>query len=142
MVDNVNGGFYGRIDRNDKVYPEAEKGGILNARILWTYSSAYRVLGDTSYLRMAKRAKDYILTHFIDSQFGGAFRALKPTALHQIQGNRCIPMLFSFMVCRNTAELQVIKKHWQKQGRFLIFSRSMQLTGSITDILKSSAANG
>lgn len=77
MVDNVNGGFYGRIDRNDKVYPDAEKGGILNARILWTFSSAYRILGDTTYLRIAKRAKDYILTHFIDTRFGGAFRSLK-----------------------------------------------------------------
>jgi cellobiose epimerase len=77
MVDNVNGGFYGRIDGNDKVYPEAEKGGILNARVLWTYSSAYRVLGDTSYLRLAKRAKDYILAHFIDSKYGGAYLSLK-----------------------------------------------------------------
>jgi mannobiose 2-epimerase len=77
MVDNLNGGFYGRIDGNDKVYPEAEKGGILNARILWTYSSAYGVLGDTSYLRLAKRAKDYILAHFIDSQYGGAYMSLK-----------------------------------------------------------------
>jgi mannose/cellobiose epimerase-like protein (N-acyl-D-glucosamine 2-epimerase family) len=77
MVDKINGGFYGRIDGNDKVYPDTEKGGILNARILWTYSSAYRVLGVTSYLRMATRAKDYILAHFIDSQFGGAYRSLK-----------------------------------------------------------------
>ncbi|MCX6259756.1 MAG: AGE family epimerase/isomerase, partial [Bacteroidia bacterium] len=77
MVDNVNGGFYGRIDGNNKVYPEVEKGGILNARILWTYSSAYRVMGDTSYLRLAKRAKDYILAHFIDSQYGGAYMSLK-----------------------------------------------------------------
>ncbi len=77
MTDKVNGGFYGRIDGKDKVYPEAEKGGILNARILWTYSSAYRILGDTSYLRLAKRAKDYILTHFIDSQYGGAYLSLK-----------------------------------------------------------------
>ncbi len=77
MVDNINGGFYGRIDGNDKVDQEAEKGGILNARILWTYSSAYRVLGDTSYLRLAKRAKDYILAHFIDSQYGGAYMSLK-----------------------------------------------------------------
>jgi cellobiose epimerase len=77
MVDNINGGFYGRIDKNDKVYPGAEKGGILNARILWTYSSAYRVTGDTSYLRLAKRAKDYILNNFIDSQYGGAYLSLK-----------------------------------------------------------------
>ena len=76
MVDNTNGGFYGRIDGNNKVYPEAEKGGILNARILWTYSSAYRVTGDTSYVRLAKRAKDYIIAHFIDKEYGGAYFSL------------------------------------------------------------------
>ena len=76
MVDKVNGGFYGRIDWADKVYPAAEKGGILNARLLWTYSSAYRILKDTSYLRLATRAKDYILAHFIDRQYGGAFRSV------------------------------------------------------------------
>jgi mannobiose 2-epimerase len=77
MPDEINGGFYGRIDANDKVYPDADKGGILNARILWTYSAAYRVLKDTSYLRLAKRAKDYLLSHFIDHQYGGAYRSLK-----------------------------------------------------------------
>ncbi len=76
MVDNENGGFYGRIDGNEKVYPQAEKGGILNARILWTYSSAYRVLGDTGYLRIATRARDYILAHFIDRESGGAFMSV------------------------------------------------------------------
>jgi len=77
MVDNINGGFYGRIDGKDQVYPDAEKGGILNARILWTYSSVCRVMDDTSYLRIAKRAKDYIIAHFIDSQYGGAYMSLK-----------------------------------------------------------------
>jgi mannobiose 2-epimerase len=76
MVDNVNGGFYGRIDGNDKVYPNDDKGGILNARILWTYSAAYRVYRDTAYLRLATRAKDYILAHFIDKQYGGAYRSV------------------------------------------------------------------
>ena len=73
MVDKVNGGFYGRIDGNDKVYPNDVKGGILNARILWTYSSAYRIYKDTAYLRLATRAKDYILAHFIDKQYGGVY---------------------------------------------------------------------
>jgi mannobiose 2-epimerase len=77
MTDKVNGGFYGRIDGKNQVYPETEKGGILNARILWTFSSAYRVIGDTSYLRVAKRAKDYLIAHFIDSQYGGAYMSLK-----------------------------------------------------------------
>ena len=77
MVDNLNGGFYGRINSYDKVFRDEEKGGILNARILWTYSSAYRIMKDTLYLRLAKRAKDFILARFIDSQFGGAYRSLK-----------------------------------------------------------------
>ena len=77
MPDNVNGGFYGRIDGTGKIYPDAEKGGILNARILWTFSSAFRILKDTAYLRMAERAKDYILTRFIDHEFGGAYMSLK-----------------------------------------------------------------
>jgi mannobiose 2-epimerase len=78
MVDKVNGGFYGRIDINNKVYPDAGKGGILNARILWTYSSAYRIYKDTAYLRLATRAKDYIMAHFIDKQYGGAYRMVDP----------------------------------------------------------------
>jgi mannobiose 2-epimerase len=79
MVDHVNGGFFGRISGTDQVFPNEDKGGILNARILWTYSSAYRVLKDTSYLRLAMRAKNYIMDHFIDREFGGAYRSVKAT---------------------------------------------------------------
>jgi len=77
MVDKVNGGFFGRIDSNDKVWPEADKGGILNARILWTWSASYRILKDTSYLRLAKRSRDYIYRHFLDTVNGGAFISVK-----------------------------------------------------------------
>ena len=77
MIDSVNGGFYGRVDREEKVYPDAEKGGILNARLLWTFSSAFRVLGDSSYLHLANRAKDYIMTYFIDREYGGGYRTVK-----------------------------------------------------------------
>jgi mannobiose 2-epimerase len=78
MIDSRNGGFYGRINYDDEVFPDEDKGGILNARILWTFSSAYRILKDTSYLRFAKRSKDYIMAHFIDKEFGGAYRSVKP----------------------------------------------------------------
>lgn len=76
MPDNIRGGFYGRIDVRDSVYPDAEKGGILNARILWTFSSAYRILKDTAYLRIADRAKNYIMAHFLDPEYGGAYMSL------------------------------------------------------------------
>ena len=76
MVDHENGGFYGRIDGHGNLHADAEKGGILNARILWTYSAAYRVLGKPEYLEMATRAKDYIIAHFIDREYGGTYWSL------------------------------------------------------------------
>ena len=73
MVDRENGGFYGRIDGHNVLHPEAEKGAILNARILWSFSAAYRVLRKPEYLEMATRARDYFIEHFIDTEFGGVF---------------------------------------------------------------------
>ena len=73
MTDRENGGFYGRIDGGEVLHPEAEKGAILNARILWAFSAAYRVLGNPEYLEAATRAKDYFIDHFIDQEYGGVY---------------------------------------------------------------------
>ena len=73
MVDEEHGGFYGRMDHSGTLHPDAEKGAILNARILWSFSAAYRVLGNPEYLAMATRAKDYIIDHFIDPEYGGIY---------------------------------------------------------------------
>lgn len=73
MQDHEHGGFYGRMDGNNRLHPEADKGAILNARILWTFSAAYRVLGKQEYLNMATRAKDYFMQHFMDKTYGGVF---------------------------------------------------------------------
>ena len=73
MTDHENGGFYGRIDGGEVLHPEAEKGAILNARILWAFSAAYRVLGNPEYLEAATRAKDYFIEHFIDQEYGGVY---------------------------------------------------------------------
>ena len=61
MVDDVNGGFIGAIDSFGVVKTLANKGAVLNSTILWTFSSAYRVLNDSVYLEIATRAKDYLL---------------------------------------------------------------------------------
>ena len=73
MVDEEHGGFYGRMDGKGVMHPDADKGAILNARILWTFSAAYRVLGKSEYLAMATRAKEYIMEHFIDPEYGGVY---------------------------------------------------------------------
>lgn len=73
MVDQVHGGFYGRISGTGELVPEAEKGGILNARILWAFSSAFLHEKKQSYLEMAHRAKDYLRNNFFDPEFGGTY---------------------------------------------------------------------
>lgn len=76
MTDEVHGGFYGRITGMDELKPEAEKGAVLNARILWTFSAAYRLLRKPEYLEVATRAKRVIIDHFYDSEFGGVYWSL------------------------------------------------------------------
>lgn len=76
MVDNEHGGFYGRITGTDQLMPEAEKGAVLNARILWTYSAAYRLLQKEEYLAIATHAKRYLIDYFYDDEFGGIYWSL------------------------------------------------------------------
>lgn len=76
MQDHTRGGFYGRIDGTDTLHPDAPKGGILHARILWTFSAAYRLLKDPTYLHTAERAFHYIRDYFIDKEYGGLYREL------------------------------------------------------------------
>ncbi len=70
------GGFIGRIKGDGTQEPDAEKGAILNARILWAFSAAYRVLGKPEYLHTATRAKREIIDRFYDKEFGGIFWSL------------------------------------------------------------------
>lgn len=76
MQDHEQGGFYGQMKGDGTLVKDADKGCILNARILWAFSAAYRVLGKAEYLAAATRAKDYILEHYIDHEFGGAYWSL------------------------------------------------------------------
>lgn len=73
MTDRERGGFYGRISGEDVLMPNEPKGAILNARILWTFSAAYRLLKKPEYLATATRAKRYLLDFFYDKQFGGIY---------------------------------------------------------------------
>jgi len=71
--DRVNGGFYGQIDNDGRINPQAEKGAVLNARILWTFSAAARLTGDYRYRPMAERAFRFLREKFTDKQYGGIF---------------------------------------------------------------------
>lgn len=77
MKDDTRGGFYGQMMGNNQLVPEAGRGGILNARILWSFSSAARILKSARYLSVAQHAKEYIFKHFFDTENGGTYWMLK-----------------------------------------------------------------
>jgi len=72
-IDKTNGGFYGKIDNDNKIFKEAPKGSVLNSRILWTFSAAYNLTKNTECLIIAERAFRYIKDFFIDKEFGGVY---------------------------------------------------------------------
>ena len=77
-ICNPTGGFYGRIDGKDNLDTAAEVGNIMTARILWTFASAYRLMGNREYLDMALKAKELLLDRFYDSLLGGTYWSLNP----------------------------------------------------------------
>jgi mannobiose 2-epimerase len=71
--DEQHGGFAGAIENDLTVRTGEPKGVILNARILWAFSHAYRIYGEQPLLWMAERANDYLLRHFRDPDSGGVY---------------------------------------------------------------------
>lgn len=86
-IDNENGGFIGKVDGNDKTYPKADKGLVLNSRILWTFSAAYIHNPKPEYKMMADRAYTYLMKYFWDKKNGGGYWSVdylgKPKEKHK-----------------------------------------------------------
>jgi len=80
MPDERNGGFYGRIDGYGQLHEQAEKGLVLNARILWTFSAAARdprfEQKKSGYGEIALRAYEYLYANFYDTEYGGFYWSL------------------------------------------------------------------
>jgi mannobiose 2-epimerase len=72
-VDRENGGFYGEVDCDLHVRKDAARTAVINTRILWTFSAAARVLGDSAYRETADWAYEYIVDRFWDKEFGGVY---------------------------------------------------------------------
>ena len=72
-IDEMNGGFVGKINNENNTDASAPKGSVLNARILWTFSAAFNQYKNKKYLDVATRAFEYIEKYFFDKEFGGVF---------------------------------------------------------------------
>ena len=76
LKDEENGGFYGYLSYDLKLDKKAVKGCILNSRILWFFSNAYMLLGDSSLLESATHAYQFLKDYCVDNEFGGVFWSL------------------------------------------------------------------
>ena len=72
-VDGKEGGFYGKIDHNNVIHRQADKGAVLNSRILWAFSAANNLERNIDISIMADRAYQYLADHFIDKEMGGLY---------------------------------------------------------------------
>lgn len=66
-----NGGFYGRVTHDNRVEPY-EKRAIINARALWTFSTALRLTGESRWRQPADHAYAF-LERFWDDAQGGVY---------------------------------------------------------------------
>lgn len=69
------GGFYGQVTHQLVLHPDAPKGVILHARILWAFSAAYLRTKDPQYLDAAKHAYKFICLAW-DKENGGFYWTL------------------------------------------------------------------
>lgn len=75
-VDEQNGGFVGEISSLGEINMNSDKGAVLNARLLWSFSSAYVHSKEIKYLELATRAFNYLIANFWDHDFGGLYWAV------------------------------------------------------------------
>ncbi|MND86402.1 Cellobiose 2-epimerase [compost metagenome] len=120
-IDSQNGGFIGQIDCNDQAHYESEKGSVLNARILWTYSAAYQITKEEEHKSIAKRAFDYITNHFCDTEFGGIFWSLHYDGTPKDTKNQIYAIAFViyglteyYAISKEEKALQIAIKLYQK----------------------------
>ena len=72
LRDKENGGFYGFMDEQLNLNKEADKGCILNSRILWTFATASRLPGGERWRPCAEQAYRF-LDRFMDAEHGGVY---------------------------------------------------------------------
>lgn len=78
MLD-PDGGFYGKMDSENVVYKNAPRGLVLNSRILWTYSAAFRATSIKRYKEVADMMFGYLSSVFVDKDNGGLYWQIGPT---------------------------------------------------------------
>lgn len=76
LKDEEHGGYYGEMDYELTLYKKADKGCILNSRILWFFSNAYTAFRDEECLQHALHSYEFLKNAFLDKDNGGVYWSL------------------------------------------------------------------
>ena len=118
-LDEENGGFIGQIDFDMTKHPEADKAIVLNSRILWTFSAAYRVFKKPEYLELACRSYEYLSKYFIDRKNNGLYWMVDKTGKPVNTRNQIFGLVF--MDCVLAEFYRVSKKKEALDLAMLLF---------------------
>lgn len=76
LRDDEHGGYYGLVDFDLQMDKTAEKGCILNSRILWFFSQAALATGRADLAGHARHAYRFLTEHCLDRDCGGVYWSL------------------------------------------------------------------
>ncbi|SHM59050.1 AGE family epimerase/isomerase [Flavobacterium chilense] len=120
-IDKENGGFIGQIDFNEHIIANTEKGSVLNARILWSFSSAYKVTKNENHKKTAQRAFEFLSEHFYDPEFGGLFWSINADKTPKDTKNQIYALAFAiyglteyYAVSKEDKALEIAKNLYLK----------------------------
>ena len=73
-----NGFYYGEINNQNEPDAKAPIGLVLQSRLLWTFSAAFKHTQNNQYLESANHAYEVLLQKFYDTQNGGMYWSVHP----------------------------------------------------------------
>lgn len=141
LRDDENGGYYGYLSYDLKLDKKAEKGCILNSRIMWFFSNAYTLLKDPALLDEADHGYAFLKDYCIDSENGGIYWSMNydgtplDTTKHTYNQAFCIYALSSYYEASGKEEAldlakqlfhMIEKKCTDDQGYLEAFTRDFK----------------
>lgn len=94
-LDEVNGGFIGEINIHEEKNYAAEKGSVMHARILWTFSAAYPYTQNQEHLNIATIAFEEIKNKFFNKEQNGLYWSINPDGTPKDTKNQIYALAFA-----------------------------------------------
>jgi cellobiose epimerase len=133
LMDHIYGGFYGEVSFSGEIQKEAIKGGVLCARLVWTFAHAYLVYHDPTYIDAARHAYRFLMDNFWDREHGGTFWSVDFQGKPADTRKMVLPQSFTIYALaeyyRATQEPEALEKAIELFGLIELHSHDVQFGG-------------